>query len=47
MKKKLLSLVLSLIMVVSLLPTVSFADDALKGSGTETDPYLLSALYLC
>lgn len=42
MKKKLLSLVLSLIMVVSLLPTVSFADDALKGSGTETDPYLLS-----
>lgn len=42
MKKKLLSLALALVMVVSLLPTVSFADGALKGSGTETDPYLLS-----
>ncbi len=42
MKKKLLSLLLSLVMVVSLLPAVSFADGALKGSGTEADPYLLS-----
>ena len=42
MKKRALSLLMALIMVVSLLPTAVWAaDGTLSGSGTEADPYLI------
>ena len=44
MKKRALSLLMALIMVVSLLPTAVWAaDGTLSGSGTEADPYLIAS----
>lgn len=44
MKKRALSLLMAVIMVVSLLPTAVWAaDGTLSGSGTEADPYLIAS----
>ena len=44
MKKRILSLLLCLVMVLGLLPTAAFAAESgeTTGSGTETDPYCVS-----
>lgn len=41
--KKLTSILLALLMALTLLPTAVFADTALTGMGTETDPYVVSS----
>ena len=44
MKKRALSLLMAVILVVSLLPTAVWAaDGTLSGSGTEADPYLIAS----
>ena len=43
MKKQFLSFVLALIMVISLLPTTSFATSDWSGSGTKSNPYLIQS----
>ena len=46
MKKRIVSIILSLVMLLSLLPTAAFATEVtgLEGSGTEADPYLIGTL---
>lgn len=46
MKKRIVSIILSLVMLLSLLPVTAFADTVtgLSGSGTEGDPYLIGTL---
>ena len=48
MKKRLISLILVLVMVIGLMPTVAFAANTTEfagGSGTENDPYLIETKY--
>ncbi|MEI3088545.1 MAG: hypothetical protein V8T01_00585 [Oscillospiraceae bacterium] len=42
MKKRMLSLLLVLVMLLGLLPTAALAAPASGGSGTEADPYLIA-----
>ena len=44
MRKRILSILLCLVMVVGLFPTMASADDsgATTGSGTKSDPYCVS-----